>query len=439
MPIETFTIQSSASFRAKLNSYLRAFEVFAVLDSNGYFRHESHGQKPFYHSYDLLAGIGAKDIFSAKSGQVFSELEKWKAKGPGWVFGYFGYDLKNEIEKLHSSNHDGAEMPDAFFFRPEIRLALQGDTIEIEAEIPEDIWQAILRAEAAKDKSDNMGTSFTPRMPRTDYLKAVEAIRDHIFEGDVYEVNLCQEFYAEKMKIDPFLLCEKVNKQTPQPFSAFLRFGDKYVVCASMERFLKKQGRKLISQPIKGTIRRGSSQEEDIRLQNQLAADEKERSENVMIVDLVRNDLSRSSIPGTVQVEELCKVYAFPFVNQMISTVTSTLSEEVNSVEAIRNAFPMGSMTGAPKIAAMEFIEKYEHSRRGVYSGAIGYFTPEDDFDLNVVIRTFVYDAGSGYLSVHAGSAITYDSDAQKEYEECLLKIKGLLAAAGAGIAGAEQ
>lgn len=196
-----------------------------------------------------------------------------------------------------------------------------------------------------------------------------------------------------------------------------------------MERFLKKEGNKLISQPIKGTIRRGSEPTEDQALAEQLQNDPKERAENVMIVDLVRNDLARSSTPGSVQVEELFGIYPFPIVHQMTSTVSSRLRTECSGLDALKAAFPMGSMTGAPKIMSMQLIDRYELTRRGIYSGAIGYFTPEGNFDFNVVIRTLVYDASRQYASLQVGSAITYDSIPEKEYEECFVKIKGWIEA----------
>jgi para-aminobenzoate synthetase component 1 len=211
------------------------------------------------------------------------------------------------------------------------------------------------------------------------------------------------------------------------PFSCYFKFDGKYLLSASPERFLKKQGSKLISMPIKGTARRGKNIEDDLALRRKLLADQKERSENVMIVDLVRNDLSRSSVEGSVKVEELFGIKTFPQVHQMVSTITGVLRDDVHFVDAIRNAFPMGSMTGAPKVRAMELIEQYEKSKRGLYSGAVGYITPEGDFDFNVVIRSLLYNSLNHYLSFHVGSAIVFDSAPEKEYEECLLKAKALI------------
>jgi para-aminobenzoate synthetase component 1 len=244
----------------------------------------------------------------------------------------------------------------------------------------------------------------------------------------LYEVNFCQEFFCEHLQIDPVSLFEKLKRLSPAPFACFLRHNEKFLLCSSPERFLKKEKNKLIAQPIKGTIRRSESERDhDSQLKEQLRNDPKERAENVMIVDLMRNDLAKSSVPGTVKVEELFGIYTYPQVHQMISTVTSELRSDVHFVDAIRNAFPMGSMTGAPKIKAMQLIDHYEKTKRGLFSGSIGYITPDGDFDFNVVIRSMLYNRGNKYLSFQTGGAITYDSAAEKEYEESLLKAKAMM------------
>ena len=165
---------------------------------------------------------------------------------------------------------------------------------------------------------------------------------------------------------------------------------------------------------------------EDQKLKQKLATDIKERSENVMIVDLVRNDLAKTAIKGSVEVEELCKVYTFDQVHQMISTVISQVSDQVHPVDILKTTFPMGSMTGAPKISAMKIIETLEETKRGLYSGAVGYFTPEGDFDFNVVIRSILYNSSKKYVSYSVGGAITAKSDPLSEYEECLVKAKAM-------------
>jgi para-aminobenzoate synthetase component 1 len=247
-------------------------------------------------------------------------------------------------------------------------------------------------------------------------------------------MNYCCEFYTEHSRIEPLAVFNKLNAKAKAPFSSFFKLNDKYLLCSSPERFLKKIDGKIISQPIKGTIRKGATDEENERLREQLLSSEKERAENVMIVDLVRNDLAKHAQPGTIKVEELFGIYEFPTVHQMISTVVAELQENVHQVDVIRDAFPMGSMTGAPKVEVMKNIEAYEDQKRGLYSGSVGYFTADGDFDLNVVIRSIFYNAAKEYVSIQVGSAITYDADPAAEYDELLLKAKGMLDALNASI-----
>jgi len=264
------------------------------------------------------------------------------------------------------------------------------------------------------------------RISKKDYHQKVEKILEHIYKGDIYEANFCQEFYAENTRISPLHMYEDLNTISEAPFATFLKIDHQFLLCASPERYLKKVGPKIISQPIKGTAKRFEDCLEDQKAATTLSIDTKERSENIMIVDLVRNDLSRSAKKGSVQVEELCKVSSFKQVHQMISTVVSELKDDVHLVDVIKDTFPMGSMTGAPKISAMKIIERLEETKRGLYSGAVGYFTPSGDFDFNVVIRSILYNAEKKYLSFSVGSAITAKSFPEKEYEECLLKAKAM-------------
>ncbi|MDB5009508.1 MAG: pabB, partial [Mucilaginibacter sp.] len=240
-----------------------------------------------------------------------------------------------------------------------------------------------------------------------------------------------QEFFANDASIDPVSAFVQLNQISPNPFASFFKWKDNYILCASPERFLAKRGNKLISQPIKGTAKRGKNEAEDKAIKHELRNNTKELQENVMIVDLVRNDLTRSAKQGTVKTEDLFNIHSFKQLHQMISTVVCELRDDVSPVQAIKNTFPMGSMTGAPKISAMELMEQYEQSRRGVYSGAIGYFSPDNDFDFNVVIRSLLYNAAEKYISFHTGSAITYHADPEKEYEECLLKAKAIMEVLG--------
>ncbi|MCH7535945.1 MAG: anthranilate synthase component I family protein [Bacteroidetes bacterium] len=257
-------------------------------------------------------------------------------------------------------------------------------------------------------------------------IQKVGQIKEHIQQGDIYEMNFCQEFYADNAVIDPVEVYMGLNEKSPAPFSCFYKFKEKFLISSSPERFLKKTGNKIISQPIKGTVKRGKSDVEDVVLKEILAGNAKEQSENVMIVDLVRNDLSRSARLGTVEVEELFGIYSFEQVHHMISTVSAELKDDIHLVDVIKNAFPMGSMTGAPKVSSMKLIEKYEESKRGLFSGSIGYITPSGDFDFNVVIRSILYNEANQYVSFTTGSAITINSNAEKEYEECHLKGKAL-------------
>ena len=264
------------------------------------------------------------------------------------------------------------------------------------------------------------------RIHKDDYFKKVTRLLEHIRKGDVYEINFCQEFYSEETQIAPVETYFKLNEISKPPFAAFLKLDDSYLLSASPERYLKKSGSKVSSQPIKGTAKRAANEVEDMLLKEALANDMKEQSENIMIVDLVRNDLSRVALKGSVKVDELCKVYTFEQVHQLISTITCEVETKIHPVDIIRATFPMGSMTGAPKISAMKLIETYEETKRGLYSGAVGYFTPNGDFDFNVVIRSILYNEKNKYVSYSVGGAITAKSDPVKEYEECLVKAKAM-------------
>lgn len=344
-----------------------------------------------------------------------------------WLIGHFSYDLKNQLEKLKSQNASLIGFPDIHFFVPEHIIFFISPT---EAEIcslknPDDIFSEINRAENEQRK--NHISNPKPLTTKEEYINTVQKLKDHILEGDIYEINYCMAFYFEKLKINPADYYFQLINNSPAPFSTFYKINELYAISASPERFLKKQGEQIISQPIKGTAPRSTYPREDSRNKTLLQTSIKERAENMMIVDLVRNDLARSSVTGSVQVEEMFGVYSFKYWHQMISTVKSELHPDRHFIQAISNAFPMGSMTGAPKIKVMELIETYENFRRGLYAGAIGYIEPNKDFDFSVVIRTLFYDAKNKSGALMAGSAITYDSDPELEYKECLLKVAPLL------------
>lgn len=405
----------------QLSEFSRDYPFFCLYHSN-----TSPGQS----GYETLAA------FSTLRKNPFQWSDQHDPPSGKWQFGFLGYDLKNRFEDLHSNGSDGIGFPDSLFFEPELLVTGREGKIRIEGEASE---RAALSAFIAKPNNPSHSTpnmlpelNIRARFSKAEYLRRVQEIKKHILKGDVYELNFCQEFYAENALIDPVDVYRRLNAITRAPFSAFCRFGDQYLISSSPERFLKKEGAHLISQPIKGTRKRGMSAEEDDLLKKALLENEKERAENVMIVDLVRNDLSRIARKGSVHVDELLGLYSFEQVHQLISTVSCELKDACSFREIIRATFPMGSMTGAPKIRAMQLIEAFETVKRGLYSGAIGYIAPEGDFDFSVVIRSIQYNASTKYLSLMTGSAITSKSDAEEEYEECLLKARGMLKALNA-------
>ena len=415
-------LSNPAEYKRKALQWASGFDVCCYLDSNNF--DDSHSK------FDALVAVGVKAEIAADSGAAFEQLQQFREQNPGWMTGFFTYDLKDEIEDLSSKNPDRLQFPDLFFFVPQYLLIFQKSKIEIIADDPAHILKDIAGQVVSAD-SGEAEVAIQSRLNKAAYIDAVEKIKEHINRGDIYVTNFCQEFFADNAVIDPLPVFVKLNEVSPNPFSAFFKLRDKYILCATPERFLAKRGDKLISQPIKGTAKRGATAAEDAALINELRNHTKELQENVMIVDLVRNDLTLSAKPGTVKTEELYGIYSFTHVHQMISTVVCELDGSVGAVQAIKNSFPMGSMTGAPKINAMRLMEYYEQSRRGVYSGAIGYFSPDGDFDFNVVIRTLLYNQTNKYLSFQAGSAITYHADAEREYGECLLKVRAIMEVLG--------
>ena len=351
--------------------------------------------------------------------------------------GFITYDIKNEIEALSSSNFAGFDWPELHFFSPQTWLLWQADGLTVHGNT-NGVLAAILATRPLPDTAPATRPTLPPlraRMARPDYLQTVEQVREDIRNGEVYELTLCQEFYAENVALDPVATFWALNAASPAPFAGFVRHQDHYLLCASPERFLAHQKGIITSQPIKGTRRRGLTPADDEAQRLALRHDEKEQAENLMIVDLVRNDLAHVAQTGSVQVPELFGTYGFRLVWQLISTVTAELRPGTSLAEILRATFPMGSMTGAPKVRAMQLIEQYERSQRGLYSGSIGYVWPGGDFELNVVIRSLQYRADTGYLSFQVGSAITYDSDPEQEYAECLLKARAILEVLGTTIA----
>lgn len=415
-------IPDPIAFKEKLLFWAQQFREIAWLDSNEYPQH--------YGSYDVLLAVDAFTAIQTDTKNAFDDLNQYQSQAKDWLFGYLSYDLKNDTEILQSENYDGLGFPDLFFFQPKKVILLKGDTIELhylamcDDEMESD-WSEILTQQLpVTEIADSI--HIQQRISKSEYLFKVGKMLEHIHRGDCYEANFCMEFFAENATINPYQTYKQLNAISEPPFATFFKHNKHYLLSASPERYLRKEGTKIISQPIKGTAKRHVDLTEDNRIKVALAANPKERSENIMIVDLVRNDLSHTAQKGSVQVEELCGIYTFKQVHQMISTVVSEVKEGITPVDILKTTFPMGSMTGAPKIAAMQRIEELEETKRGLYSGAMGYFTPEGDFDFNVVIRSILYNAATQYVSFSVGSAITAAALPEQEYDECLLKAKAM-------------
>lgn len=395
------------------------------LDSNTY--------RQRYGSFQALLAIDALTSLKTGSERAFDKLKEYQSLTKDWLFGYLSYDLKNDVEQLSSHNFDGLGFPDLYFFQPKKVILLGNETIEFQylsgvADEIEDDWALILNNEdtGGKELVQTSTVKVHLRTTRDSYFDKVHEMLHQIEKGNIYEANFCQEFFSEAIPIDPLETFWHLNSNSKPPFATFLKMEHWYALSASPERYLQKKGNRLISQPIKGTAKRLPNVLDDLEMIKTLESDPKERSENIMITDLVRNDLSRIAEKGSVVVEELCKVYTFEQVHQLISTISCKIKEQVAPVDILRETFPMGSMTGAPKISAMKIIEDLEDTKRGLYSGSIGYFTPDNDFDFNVVIRSILYNEKNQYVSFSVGGAITANSIPEMEYEECLIKAKAM-------------
>ncbi|WP_236059609.1 anthranilate synthase component I family protein [Chitinophaga rhizophila] len=392
---------------------------------------DNNNYASIYHQNEAILAADALDVLSCQAGNAFSSLLQYHQRHKDWLFGHLAYDLKNEtFPGLSSQHQDGIGFPDLFFFRPRIIMLLNGHEVRIGGwEMDEndagDIYTACTTMPLHTRQPTSRGL-VQSRLDQQQYLDAVKGLQEHIHRGDCYEINFCRENYIEDITVDPLTLFEKLNQVSPSPFAAYYRTNDLYMACSSPERFMQKHGPVVISQPIKGTIRRADTPAADEARKKELQQNSKERAENVMVVDLVRNDLSQTAQRGSVEVSELFGIYSFAQVHHMISTVKAIPAPGVPFTAVISQAFPMGSMTGAPKLSVLQLIEQYERSRRGLFSGALGYITPEGDFDFNVVIRSILYNAGRQYLSFTTGSAITYYADPVKEWEECLLKAEAM-------------
>jgi len=452
--VKKFKIETPESFKNNLLEWANQFKEVVFLDTNKY--HQK------YSTYDSVLAVDAFTSIKTDYFNAFEDLQQYQSHTKDWLFGYLSYDLKNDTEALTSKNFDGLAFPDLYFFQPKKLFFLNNNEVEVQYlrlcddEMDAD-FEEIVRwkmeegrwkmgdgrgkmgdgrgkmgdgrgkmGDGSLESGDSNKIKIQQRISKESYLEKVSKMLEHIHRGDIYEANFCMEFYSEEAQINPLEIYQKLNKISEPPFAVYFKNSHHFLMSASPERYLKKEGTKVISQPIKGTARRNKDKNIDEQAKIDLENNPKERAENIMIVDLVRNDLSRTATKGSVEVAELCKIYTFKQVHQMISTVVSGVENTTSPVEIIKTTFPMGSMTGAPKISAMQIIEKLEETKRGLYSGAFGYFTPEGDFDFNVVIRSILYNAKNQYLSFSVGSAITSEATPESEYEECLLKAKAM-------------
>jgi para-aminobenzoate synthetase component 1 len=402
--------------------WAQQFREVIFLDSNDY--------PQMYSNYDCILAVDAFTSIKTDYQNAFDDLKQYQQTSKDWLFGYLSYDLKNDVEVLNSANFDGLEFPDLYFFQPKKIFLLKGNQLEIhylnmcDDEVEED-FTAISKAQLPL-VTLQPPIDIKQRISKADYFNKVSKILEHIHRGDMYEANFCIEFFAEHTLINPvdkFLILNEISKS---PQAVFFKNNSHFLLSASPERYLKKDQELIISQPIKGTAKRFQDPIADEKSKRDLVSDPKERTENIMISDLVRNDLSRTAQKGSVKVEELCGIYSFEQVHQMISTISSKLDSRFSALDVIKTTFPMGSMTGMPKVSVMKIIEELEETKRGLYSGAVGYFMPNGDFDFNVVIRSILYNQEKKYVSFSVGSAITALSNPQMEFEECLLKAKAM-------------
>jgi para-aminobenzoate synthetase component 1 len=379
---------------------------------------------------DFVLGWGLEEYitlqnhnFSANRWQKFIDLHSNE-----YLFGYLSYDLLNNETRGKISIAENLSEDTLFLFVPKhviIHKAGQalyyGNLNSTELELLVQDLHKTTYSEFLSEEID-----LKTEVSHDEYVNNVNAIKNEIQNGTIYEMNYCLEFSANYQHLNTLNTYKKLIELSQAPFAAFVNDGTKTVLCASPERFLKKDQQTLISQPIKGTAKRGENKLEDQVILENLRTDPKEISENVMIVDLVRNDLSKVATKNSVHVTELCQPYSFKTVHQLISTVLCEVKPEKSFTEILQALFPMGSMTGAPKISAMEQINRFENFNRGIYSGAIGYMEPNGNFDFNVVIRSILVNPTTKKVTCSVGGAITINSIPENEYEECLLKLNAV-------------
>ncbi len=354
-------------------------------------------------------------------------------KASDWWYGHVTYDHKEQLHGLRSPHAPETDLPSSEWHVPRWVIEWRAGHAVLHVRPDEDphavreLQERI--AQPVRGHSGSMPGAWTSRTSRRQYLDQAAAFMQHIQRGDIYEVNYCIERQAHWPGLDPFAAFARLLERSAAPFAAFHRRGTQFTLCASPERFLTFQDERCWGEPMKGTRPRGRTPEEDLQLKAELAADPKERSENIMALDVMRNDLSQVALPWSVKVEELCAVRSYPRVHQLVSTVTMQRRPDIGPFDVVNAAFPMASMTGAPKHRAMQLIDVLEDQRRGLYSGTLGFFAPDGTGDLNVVIRAVRYDTTSGLARLSTGSALTAQCDPVKEWEECAVKARSVIEA----------
>ena len=446
----------------KIKTDLKPFEVFRI------FAQEK--QAVFLDSSDKYKELGKYSIIcfnpfikiKSKNNQVIIEQdnEKVEAKDPmkhlkhylnkyqrnyqsdlpfiGGAVGHFSYDLCHHFEKLPRTAVDDLNIPDlnlgfyngGIVFNHQTREYFVTDA-QINSKAEKRVDYIIKKLKEAKvpnlkTKQANKDIKIKSNLSKKEYYKAINRIKDYIENGDIYQANMTQRFETE-LREEPLALYSKLRQVNPAPFAAYLNFKDYQILSSSPERFIRAKNNKLFTRPIKGTRPRGKNKAEDMKLKQELINSEKDKAELLMIVDLERNDFSKVAKTGTVKVPELFVVEKYPTVFHLVSQVECELDEKYDAVDCIRNTFPGGSITGAPKIRAMEIIDELEPTQRNIYTGSIGYLDFNGDMDLNIVIRTMVTKAKKVYFQV--GGGIVWDSDAAAEYQESLDKGKALVEA----------
>lgn len=428
-----------------------AFLLDSALEAGGLGRYSFIGFDPFltFVANDGLINLRRADGEEDFRGEPLTELKKLlekyrcaaspEAPFPGGAVGYLSYEFGAGLERVGGSAiddvgtpalefgfHDGVVMFDHQARRvflvacPVAKYAAVTIFRRLEMTLAE--AERRLRPMPLRTASNGLQASMT----KPEYLQTIARIKDYIAAGDVYQVNLTQRFDVP-LSCHPYALFQKLRQRSPAPFACYLNGGELQVVSSSPERFLRVASGRIETRPIKGTRPRGKTPEADARLRTELAASVKDRAELLMIVDLERNDLGRVCVPGSIQVEELYKVETHPTVHHLVANVSGQLRPGVDAVDCIRATLPGGSITGAPKIRSMQIIAELERTRRGVYTGAVGYLGFDGGCDLNIAIRTIICAHGRAYY--HVGGGIVWDSDPEAEFQETLDKGAAMRAA----------